>query len=246
MRLLPALALVSSVLPAAAEAAVVSYSAPASGAEPAVLNTIADFDPSFGTLQRVRLRLSGTVSDHVTGAVRSRYDQDEGGYGKPSRISFASATGVPYVSLGSIGGELWGDAVEVTFMVVSGEFSGGHSTPFEASVDLPVEIFGKRVALPPEFFGSDSDGNKTYALGAGTALGLPFPTWTWDSRPSFQGGATITYDYSPVGVPEPAPLAVVGLGLTGCLAARWRAADPAMSRRRRIRLADFPASDPCA
>lgn len=231
MRLAPALALVWLMAPAAARAAVVSYSAPASGAESGILNTIADFDPALGTLERVQMRLTGTASDLIAGAIRQpHHPSDDGDGGKPdSEISAVLTTGIPYVFFHPGEGYLFqGQPVAFYFTVVRGSFSGGYSAAFDSIIELPAEIFGRSTGLPPYFFGDAPDGGKTYALGAGTASsGGPFLTWYSEGRPEFHGTATMIYSYRPVGVAEPASLAVLGLGLSGVSAAR-------MSRRRRV------------
>lgn len=237
MRLAPALALAWLMAPAAARAAVVSYSAPASGAGSGISNTIADFDPALGTLERVQMRLTGTVSDYMWGAIRApHYSSDDGG-GKPDPgISTELATGIPYVFFYP-GGSYPFQGKPVTYYIttVRGSFSGGYSEDFDSTVELPAEIFGRSTSLPPYFFGDAPGGGKTYALGVGTAsFGAgtassdgPFQTWYSEGRPEFHGTATMIYSYRPVGVAEPASPAVLGLGLGGVLAAR-------MSRRRRV------------
>lgn len=231
MRLAPALAFACLILPGLARAAVVSYSAPAFGSEAGVLNTIADFDPALGTLERVRLRLTGTMSDYISGAIRQPHHSSEDGTGgKPDPgISAVLTTGVPSVFFHPGGSyPFYGDPVTFYTTIVRGSFSGGYSVDFDSTVELPAEIFGRSTGLPPYFFGDAPDGGKTYALGAGTASSNgPYPTWYSEGRPEFRGTATIIYSYKPVGVAEPASLAVLGLGATGCLAAR-------MSRRRRV------------
>lgn len=227
MRLAPALALACLMVPGIAEAAVVSYSAPASGAEEPTGNTIADFDPSLGTLERVQLRLTGTVSDELSFYVRrpSYHGGSKGEYsGHYPNYAVIEASATPFVRVAWFGIELRGDPVASFIMTVDGSsYWGGYSTSVDVTADLPFQAFG-----------NSPGGEAMYTLAADSGWDwndpvVPYVSW---SRPEFQGVATVTYTYRPVGVPEPASIALLGLGGAGCVAARRRVAGVAVSRRR--------------
>lgn len=227
MRFAPALAFVCLVSPAVAQGAVVSYSAPASGAETPVENTITDFDPSLGTLERVQLRLTGTVSDNLSFYVRRPpdYGQSDGGYsGHHPNYAPIEGSAIPLVRIAWFGIDLQSDPVETFIMTLDGSsYWGGYRTTVDLVADLPFQAFG-----------NSPDSEAMYTLGADSFWDwdgpiMPYASW---SRSDFQGVATVTYTYRAVGVSEPVSLALLSFGLAGCMAARWHVVGVAASRRR--------------
>lgn len=221
MRLALALACLTS--PVVARAAVVSYSAPASGAAWGAGNTIPDFDPSFGVLERVQLRLTGTASDYVSGWYKRAPDYQgmDGYHGHHPNYTAAEYTAIPVVRVSSHGAELSGEAVTVIISDWGGSYSGGYSAPIDSVADLP-----------PEAFGRSPNGRAEYTLTSDTILDHAASPWSSTSRPDFQGTATVTYTYGPLGVPEPGSLTLLAFGLAGCVAAGRRTAGVVASRRR--------------
>lgn len=184
--------------------------------------SVPQFDPSLGTLTSVVVTFTGSESSTLT------VGNISGQIGSPNNSSGTASTNTTFdISSGSMGLTMPTLTVSTGYPFANLPYVSGSNTITGATgsgsasttpYDVPTAQIG-------DFVGT---GNVSFPASTSTVTGImysPQDAVTYalaTGDPSASLTATVTYNYTPVGVPEPSSLAMVCAGFAGLIGFIWR------------------------